>query len=621
MHHFFSLILAGIVLLAGIAAQADTPLDMPIRSGHYHISYVLNDDATLVETREWSRTILKQSAIDWAKRASVSYSTSVQRAEITEAYTKKADGRRIDVPKENYQLKINKGNDANTPVFSDYSSIAVVFPDVAVGDTVVFSSRIVQTEPIFPKHFSTAEYFSRQMAYDDARVTIEYPASMWVQYAARDMKETTSSPAPDRKVVEWTYSNPQPVKSERKDYSVIDPDKEPGMSFSTFRNHTEIAAAYGVRALPKAVVTDRIKSLAAEIVGNKTDLRDQAKAVYEWVAQTITYGGNCVGVGAVVPHDLSFVLDNKMGDCKDHAALLQALLAARGMSSTQALVNAKSVYTLPKVPVVSQFNHIINYIPAFDLYLDSTSAATPFGILPPSVRGKPVVLVEFPKEGTRTPTPSTATEQKLVSKLKIDEAGSLSGTIETFLKGDAAIFARKWARDLPKEEEDDFVKDVFRSMGIVASGRLLKDDPTGLDDTYHYAVVIDKAEKFLKFPGTGAFYIYPPGGGAAIAAHVPSGVEEKIDYDVACTNGLFSESYEIELPSTMEVLSIPNNIDVSGKVQTYQAQYARKGSTLTAHRIFTDSTPTSVCSPEISAEYTRLGGKITENLQEQVLYK
>ena len=71
----------------------------------------------------------------------------------------------------------------------------------------------------------------------------------------------------------------------------------------------------------------------------------------------------------------------------------------------------------------------------------------------------------------------------------------------------------------------------------------------------------------------------------------------------------------------MEVLSIPNNIDVSGKVQMYQAQYARKGSTLTAHRIFTDSTPTSVCSPEISAEYTRLGGKITENLQEQVLYK
>ena len=84
---------------------------------------------------------------------------------------------------------------------------------------------------------------------DEYPVTIEYPASMWVQYAARDMKETTSSPAPDRKVVEWTYSNPQPVKSERKDYSVIDPDKEPGMSFSTFRNHTEIAAAYGVRAL------------------------------------------------------------------------------------------------------------------------------------------------------------------------------------------------------------------------------------------------------------------------------------------------------------------------------------------------------------------------------------
>ena len=30
-----------------------------------------------------------------------------------------------------------------------------------------------------------------------------------------------------------------------------------------------------------------------------------------------------------LPRDLTFVLDNKMGDCKDHATLLQALLAAK----------------------------------------------------------------------------------------------------------------------------------------------------------------------------------------------------------------------------------------------------------------------------------------------------
>ena len=619
----YALLLSMLVgqFFAGMLVLAAVPMDPPVRYEYYHTKYVVHDDATSVESREWSRTILKQSAIDSAKHASVSYSTSVQKAEIVEAYTRKADGSRIDVPKANYQVKINKGDDPNAPVFSDFSSISLVFPDVAVGDTVVFSCRISQSEAIFPHHFTMAELFSRQMAFDTVRVQVEYPEAMWVQYAAREMQETVSSPAPGRKLVAWTYANPQPVKSERRDYSALDPDQEPGVSFSTFKNYQEIAAAYGTRALPKAQATDRVKELAAHIVGDRAAPRDQAQALYEWVAENLTYGGNCVGVGTVVPRDLSFVIDNKMGDCKDHATLLQALLAARSIEGTQALVNARSIYTLPKIPVVSQFNHVITYIPAFDLFLDATSKDAPFGILPPSVRGKVAFLAGKDNEQRRTPTPARATEQRVASKLKIADDGSLSGTVEAFLKGDAAISFRKWARELPREKEEDFVKDLFRSAGLIATGRLLKDDPTGLTDSYHYVLVIDRAEKYVKFPGNGAFYLYPPGGMIAIDAHVDPGIDQKIDYDVACSNGLFQESYEIELPAAMNVLSIPNAMETKGSVQSYQASYTLQGNRLVAHRVFADSTPTNLCAPEISAEYSKLGGPIKENLQEQVLYK
>lgn len=54
-------------------------------------------------------TVLKDTAVEWAKRSSISYSTSAQRAEVIAAYTKKADGRRIDVPRDNYQSEVNSG--------------------------------------------------------------------------------------------------------------------------------------------------------------------------------------------------------------------------------------------------------------------------------------------------------------------------------------------------------------------------------------------------------------------------------------------------------------------------------------------------------------------------------
>ena len=60
-------------------------------------------------------------------------------------------------------------------------TLTVVFPDVVVGNTVVFSYQLVQTDPLFPKQFSIAQTFSDQFAIDDLRVRFDYPASLWVQ--------------------------------------------------------------------------------------------------------------------------------------------------------------------------------------------------------------------------------------------------------------------------------------------------------------------------------------------------------------------------------------------------------------------------------------------------------
>lgn len=617
---FWILAVLGLPSLA--FAAAGEPLDLQARYGHYYTNYVINPDGTGSESREWSMTVLKESAVAYAKHMSVTYSTSVQKAEVLAAYTKKPDGRRIDVPKDNYQIEVNGGKDKNAPVFSDRTTLSVVFPEVAVGDTVVFSYRLTLSEPLFPNHFSTSETFYRQQAFDDVRVHVEYPTSLWAQYEARGMKNTLDTEKDGRKVLEWTYTNPTPVKSERRDYSVFDPEKEAGFAFSTFKSYADIAAAYGARALPKAAVNERIQHLADDIAKDKKTKRDQARALYDWVATKISYAGNCVGVGTVVPHDLSFILDNKMGDCKDHATLLQALLSARGIRSTQALVNASSIYRLPKIPVVSNVNHVINYLPDFDLYVDSTSETTPFGLLPYAVQDKPVLLVEGYREGVKTPSSRPEeNQQRMKSMLKLAKDGSISGTIEVFEKGQGAAASRAMARDMTKDVEEDLVKNMFRSWGAIGSGKYEKDDPTELADTYHYKATINM-EKFAKVPGSGAFYIYPLfHSSMPIQSILKASMDPEKEADVTCSNGSSTEEYVIELPTGMKVLSIPGDLKVSNDFLSYTASYKLKGKVLTVKRTLEDNTKGNVCAPEIFMAYKKLGEKIEDNLKEQVLYK
>ncbi len=615
--------LAVLFACCGLAhAAAGEPLDLQSRYGRYHTTITLAENGTAVETYEWSRTILKEAAVRWSKRASVTYSTSVQKAEVLAAYTQKPDGRRIDVPKDNYQLEVNGGKEKDAPVFSDLTTLTVVFPDVSVGDTLVFSYRTTQTEPLFPRQFATTETFSKQSAFDDVSVKIDYPASMWVQYEARGMTQKEGTSIQGRKSVEWTYSNPQPVKSERRDYSVFDPEKETGYSFSTFKSYAEIVDAYGARALPKAAVTERIQKLSDEIVTDKQGAREHARALYEWVAKNITYAGNCIGLGTVVPHDLPFVLDNKMGDCKDHATLLQALLTARGIKSTQALINAGSVYRLPRIPVVSTVNHVINYLPELDLYVDSTVDYIPFGMLPFGDTDKPVLLVEGFRDGTRTPPqPASANLQRMKSVLKIAADGSISGTVDVHERGQHAVESRASARKMTKEAQEDLVKNMFRSMGAIGSGKFDKDDPTELTDSYHYKADI-KMEHFTKLPGSGAFYINPVFSTAApISNFAVSAQEPELEADIACSGGASNEEYVIELPKTMKVLSVPDNLKLSNTFLSYSASYRLKGNTLTVKRALDDRTKGSVCPPSMSIEYKKFAEKVLDNLRTPVLYK
>jgi len=82
---------------------------------------------------------------------------------------------------------------------------------------------------------------------------------------------------------------------------------------------------------------------------------------------------------------------------------------------------------------------------------------------------------------------------------------------------------------------------------MIGSGKIEKDDPTELADTYHFKASLN-AQKFLKLPGAGAFIFFPPLSIATpIFGFLQSAMEPEKEADIACGSVTAAEDYVIEL--------------------------------------------------------------------------
>jgi len=610
------------LLLTASAALAEpmSESDIPFRFTNWHVAYDVHADGSYVETQRWSAIILKENALEAGKKGSVTFSTSVAKGEIAEAYTIKKSGQRIDAPKESYQVTINDGYKNASPLYSDETTITVVFPDLAVGDSMVFSSRVVNSEGMFPNQFSILHFFSRFTAYDDVSIEITAPAAMDLKHQSYFLSEEKPVNKGGKQTLRWTYRNKTPEKWTPADNGISVVGDDPSLYVSTFKGYKEITEAYGVRARPKAAVTARVKQLASEIAADKTTPETQAHAIYDWVAKNISYGGNCIGIGAVVPRDLNVVLDNKLGDCKDHATLLQALLAARNIESEQALINAGDLYQLPGIPVVSAINHVINFIPSLNLFLDSTSSHTPFGMLPSGLGEKPVLLVSHYREGEKTPsTAQYGHEQVMRTSIRINANGSAGGKTELVLKGLPAIGARAIMRLIPREQEDYLAKKLLESQGTHGSATLQKDDPTPLLDTYKLSISFN-LDDFVTVGSTTGIPVKPvvmtffPIDGFLKNAYEPSPKRPQL-----CSGGVSIEEYVLEFPASLNIIAVPKNFELLTPIIDYRATYRRSANTLTIRRELRDKTATNVCSPVYAADYKKIMLSIAKDLKSQIL--
>jgi transglutaminase-like putative cysteine protease len=604
-------------------AAGDPPLPTPLDQAAFtissHADLTIRPDRTVRKVIDLRITLQKEAAIRAVGQQQLSYIEGMETLTILEAYTQKQDGRRIDVDPSQI-ITTDLGSGVNFSFLRDQKVRTTIFPDLSVGDTIVLKAAIDKSQDFFPGHFSDQFVFPRVAPFKDATLTVTIPkeVAVKVQVTGDDVSQTVAEDdAVRRRVITYTSRG-----------TLTDPpgalsfwDREPHILISSLSDHAELGRAYWSAAAPKAVVTPQIQAVADQVTSGLSDRRAQAEALDLWVKRNIRYVAVYIGAGRWQPHPADDVLKNRYGDCKDHAILLAALLAAKGIGSEQVLINLGNAYVLPEVAAKAPFNHAIIYIPELDLYDDPTASHAAFGVLHEQAYDKPVVH-GGPAGGRLARTPvMRADDHTSTNRTTINVAadGAVSG--ETVQIG-TGVFATGLRSTATRHQADPgAAASILKSIGVTGVARMTAPSPSDFSEPYALKVAFSYDKKWT-LPLAGQRDI--PLGAPVQKRPGEFLLNTRLDNrrtTFQCYSGRQIEEVSVTFAEGLPLPQKINGRTVSNRLITYVSSYRQEGRTFIVRREFAAHVPGQVCAPEMENEIAEAIKDVRASMRTRLTFK
>lgn len=570
------------LLLAGLIQPACAQEGPPFKRW-YSYDYAFRSKELVDVTARTETEVIAASAVQSLGQYRISNNDYFHDLEIVEAATIKSDGRRIDVKPESIAEASGSESSTNILFQADVKTRVIPFSDLAAGDRTVVVTRTRQKRPILEGGASRMLAFPPSLRFQEARVTVDAPAALGLHLVERGVQHSREEQG-ERVLLRWRIVG-QPFVADEAG-AVSHPDWAPMIGISSYEGWDTWGRQVFLPADAKSQPTPEVDKLAEEITRGISDRRTQAAAIHNWVSANIRYFQVVLGRGGMVPHDTAFILANRYGDCKDHAALMRALLLSKGIESEFVVINSGSrTYKSFDVPLPT-FDHMILYVPEFDLYVDPTVAIGSFHALPANLSDRPVVRVSA--KGTiqaRTPflTPE-GNSVELVAEATVRDDGTIIGRNSTVVRGSAALGARSAMRQFEQSGAGEAVKMMMTRQRWRGTSSFNVRSPFDRSDPYEVTSQFTFANRLF---GEGAVAVAIPSGLRLIGR--PTGsfatvVRENRTRDFVCDSLSYSEKLTLSWPEGRKMDRMPKNVKIVRPLGEYEATYEQVGQSLRVSR-------------------------------------
>jgi len=579
----------------------------------------VNADGTSETIIEALDRIETDKGINSFSQSDLGFIKSMAKLEILEAYTITPTGKKIKVTKKNIRER-DDSTDTGADIFTDTRHKIIIFPEVSVGSKLYSKTKKTDIKTKFKGHYIFSEFSVPYFKYDYNEINFIVDKRIKLNFANKGFEGGLVKETTNQKIYKYVYKQTTATPTEPDMVSLYDIANY--LIVSSFDNYAELGEAYQKLAKPKAKPTGFIQGLADGIIATRGggDKRAEAKALYEWIVNNIRYVAVYVGNGGLEPHDAESIVKNKYGDCKDHAVLYEALLAARGIKSSPALINLGEAFTLPPYPVISPLNHVITYIPQFDLYIDATAQSVPFGEIPFSDRGKPTVLAALKKIGNTPAMKASENIVRTIVKFKIQSDGKIDGISTVAVSGPIETSYRENQVSNVGKDDGKIAAEMLSAYGETGTGRLQFTMPNSFDERYEENGIFT-LDPIANFPGPAAMTI-PVGltQGRIYSISKDKPLETR-KYPYSCFGRTYLDFYTIEFPKKTRITRIPNNIAYNKDGLIYKAIYKKKNNIINVTREMILDDKRMFCEAKREEQKHAFFNVLQKDIRSQIFYE
>jgi transglutaminase-like putative cysteine protease len=606
------------MLCQSVQAQSDD-------AAHVRIRRINISTDVAADWRAQTETLIERQALSehgsvLASKYVVAYDKELETLEMVEAYTLKPDGRKIPARSERLGTQGAMADPEVRAGWPGSELLQVSFADVHQQDRTVV--RMVQTTLALPLEgwFSIYDFLSPDYAYDDYRFRLSAP----VGFELRTVGAALASHQEEvngRQV--WSIQGASavvPVDEQAIDQLAV----WPHIVGSSLQSHAQLVQAYVQKNRLQAEVTPDALKLAQRLTWGLQLPQAKAQAIYEWVRDNIRYVDIGLGSSGWQAHGADWILARRLGDSKDHALLMQVLLKAVDVQAVPALINTAGQYRLPELPSRHSFNHVIVYVPEFNLFADSTSTASAWGELPWLEQDRPVAVALA--EGARIlQTPAGTPEQNTLvsrSRWKIDANGNATLDLQVDATGYSALELQDRLQFQGSQAGNQLVRHIVQDSGFKGTGKLQKARASGASLPFSLALQLD-LRGVLADKGLGVVNPNPPL--AALPVYVRSQNHSSAamrTYAQRCLPVSVREEFEVQFSPAFALSRVPDPAELHNEDGVrFTAEYRLEGNTLKGVRTLVLSQPRHVCTPQDYARRKPTFDQITRLLKSTLLYQ